>query len=415
MGRGLLIFAVLVTGGLTLILGRPASSQRQMPELTPIVVSGRDADAVVGADTLRRGEVLAQVLTRQALTGNEIAGAVDALREYVNPRLLRAGVEVQVTRTVWDSVLDVTVRVDPDNQVRIYRSEFGWRADLVALPVVVDTIVLAGAINSSLYNSILALDAGSLSLQERIEQIMWGIYRPFQWTIDFGIDLRRGDSYKAVYERHVRPDGTVRPGRVLAVEFTNRGTAYRAFWFDDRGEYFADDGSSMRKVFLKAPVDFRRISSRFNRNRYHPKLGIYRAHLGVDYAANSGTRVSATADGTVTRAGWWGGYGRIVEIRHVNGYRTRYAHMSFIAKGIRPGIRVRQGQLIGHVGSSGLATGPHLHYEMLRNGKQVNPKGVNMPSGVPISDSDMPEYRRIRDRLIRLLNRAGRPGLVSVD
>jgi murein DD-endopeptidase MepM/ murein hydrolase activator NlpD len=117
----------------------------------------------------------------------------------------------------------------------------------------------------------------------------------------------------------------------------------------------------------------------------------------------------------VTRAGWWGGYGRIVEIRHVNGYRTRYAHLSFIAKGIRPGVRVRQGQLIGHVGSSGLATGPHLHYEMLQNGKQVNPKGVNMPSGVPIAESDMAEFGRVRDRLTRLLNRAGTASLVSVD
>lgn len=415
MGRGLLVFAVLVTGGLTLILGRPASSQRQVPELMPIVVSGKQAEPVVRADTLRRGEVLAQVLARQALSNSEIAGAVEALREYINPRLLRAGVAVQVTRTAWDSLVDVTVRIDPDNQVRLYRAGFGWAGDMQPLPVVVDTIVLAGTINSSLYHSILALDAGPLSQQERIEQIMWGIYRPFQWTIDFGIELRRGDSYKAVYERHVRADGTVRPGRVLAAEFTNRGTTYRAFWFDERGEYFAEDGSSMRKVFLKAPVDFRRISSRFSRNRYHPKLGIYRAHLGIDYAANTGTRVSATADGTVTRAGWWGGYGRIVEIRHVNGYRTRYAHLSFIAKGIRPGVRVRQGQLIGHVGSSGLATGPHLHYEMLHNGKQVNPKGVNMPSGVPIAESDLAEYGHVRDRLIRLLNRAGRPGLVSVD
>jgi murein DD-endopeptidase MepM/ murein hydrolase activator NlpD len=415
MGRGLLFFAVLVTGGLTLILGRPASSQRSVPELAAIVVSAKEAERVVGSDTLRRGEVLAQVLARQSMTQSDIAGAVDALRGYVNPRVLRAGVSVRVQRTVWDSVIDVTVRIDADNEVRVYQNELGWSAELMRLEVVIDTLMLAGSIRSSLYNSVLALDAGSLSQQERIEQIMWGIYRPFQWSIDFGIDLRRGDSYRAVYERHVRSDGSVRPGRVLAAEFTNRGQTYRAYWFDERGEYFDDEGKSMKKVFLKAPVDFRRISSNFSRRRYHPKLGIYRAHLGTDYAADTGTRAYSTADGTVTRAGWWGGYGRIVEIRHVNGYRTRYAHLSFIAKGIQRGVRVRQGQLIGNVGSTGLATGPHLHYEMLQNGRQINARSVNLPSGEPISQSDMARFRRIRDRLSGLLDRAQMPNAVRVD
>ncbi len=163
----------------------------------------------------------------------------------------------------------------------------------------------------------------------------------------------------------------------------------------------------MKRVFLKAPVDFRRISSRFARRRYHPALGIYRAHLGTDYAADIGTQVYSTADGTVTRAGWWwGGYGRIVEIRHVNGYSTRYAHLSFIAKGIRRGVRVSQGQLIGHVGQSGLATGPHLHYELLRNGAAIDQRRVDLPSGEPVSAEHLQEYRRIRDRLMGLLDRA---------
>jgi murein DD-endopeptidase MepM/ murein hydrolase activator NlpD len=415
MGRGLLFFAVLVTGGLTLILGRPASSQRRAPELAAIVVTGEQAEPVISSDTLRRGEALALVLARQSLTQTEIAGAVDALRDYVNPRVLRPGASIRVQRTVYDSIMDVRVRIDSDNEVRLYQGELGWSAELMTLDVVVDTLGIAGDIQSSLYNSVLALDAGSLGQQERIEQIMWGIYRPFQWSIDFGIDLRRGDSYKAVYERHVRSDGSVRLGRVLAAEFVNRGKTYRAYWFDDRGEYFDEDGNSMKKVFLKAPVDFRRISSNFSRRRYHPRLGIYRAHLGTDYAANTGTRVYSTADGTVTRAGWWGGYGRIVEIRHVNGYRTRYAHLSFIAKGIRVGVRVTQGQLIGNVGSTGLATGPHLHYELLRDGKHIDARSVNLPSGEPISGARMAAFRRVRDRLNLLLDRAGVRNAVQVD
>lgn len=415
MGRGLLGFAILVTAGLTLILGRPASSERHVPELPAIVVSRRAAETTVSADTLRRGEVLAQVLSRHSLPNPDVASAVEALRAHANPRLLRAGTPVMVQRTAWDSVIDITVRIDPDLQVRLFQDEGGWTSELVELPIRVDTLALAGSISNSLYASIMGLPAPALSQQERIERVMWGIYRPFQWSIDFGIDIRGGDSYRAVYERSVRPDGSVRDARILAAEFVNRGEVHRAYWLAERREYFDDEGKSMRKVFLKAPVDFRRISSRFSRRRYHPRLGIYRAHLGTDYAANTGTRVYATADGTVTRAGWWGGYGRIVELRHVNGYRTRYAHLSFVAKGMRSGVRVRQGQLIGHVGSSGLATGPHLHYELLRDGIAIDQRKVNLPSGNPVSPSERPDFERQRLKLAGLLDSASAPTVSRVN
>ncbi len=415
MGRGLLLFAILVTAGLTLILGSPARSQRRLAELPVIVVSRDAAGTSVSTDTLRRGEVLARLLVRASLAGPDVAMAVEALRAHANPRLLRAGSPVRVQRTAWDSVIDVTVRVDPDREVRIFRDELGWTAESVDLPTRVDTLVLAGTITNSLYHSVMGLPGTTLGQQERIERVMWGIYRPFQWSIDFGIDLRKGDSYKAVYERHIRPDGSVRHARVLAAEFINRGRNYRAYWLPSRSEYFDDEGKSMRRVFLKAPVDFRRISSRFTRRRYHPRLGIYRAHLGTDYAADTGTRVHATADGTVTRAGWWGGYGRVVEIRHVNGYRTRYAHLSFIAKGFRSGLKVRQGQLIGFVGSSGLATGPHLHYELLRNAAAIDQRKVNLPSGKPVAAGERPEFARMRDRLAALLDDAVATGVVRAD
>ncbi len=406
MGRGLLVFAILVTAGLTLILGRPANSERHAQTLPPIVVSRGAAETTISIDTLHRGEALAPVLARLALPGPDVANAVEALRSYANPRLLRAGTPVIVQRTAWDSVIDVTVRIDPDRQVRLFQDELGWTSELIDLPIRVDTLLLAGAIDISLYGSIMELPAPALGPEERIERVMWGIYRPFQWSIDFGIDIRGGDSYRAVYERSVRPDGSVRDARILAAEFVNRGEIHRAYWLDSRREYFDDEGKSMRRVFLKAPVDFRRISSRFSRRRYHPSLGIYRAHLGTDYAADTGTRVYSTADGTVTRAGWWGGYGRIIEVRHVNGYRTRYAHLSFVAKGIRPGVRVRQGQLIGNVGSTGLATGPHLHYELLREGVAVDQRRVNLPSGNPVASTERPEFERQRVKLAGLLDSA---------
>ncbi len=405
MSKGLLAFAVLVTAGLTLILGNPANSQRRSADLDPIVISKGQTEVVSLADTLKSGEVLATVLARQSLSPPQVAEAVSVLSDYADLRRLRAGLQLQVRRTAWDSLLDITIRIDPDHEVRLTPDGPGWLGELSALAFTVDTVLIAGHIESSLYNSIMALPLPSIGAEERIERLMWGIYGPFQWAIDFGIDIREGDSYRAVYERHVRADGSVRQARVLAAQFINRGKTHRAFWFNPREEYYDDEGGSMKRVFLKAPVDFRRISSRFSRNRHHPKLGINRAHLGTDYAAATGTSVYSTANGTVTRAGWWGGFGRAIEVRHANGYRTRYAHLSAIASGIKEGVRVKQAQVIGRVGSSGVATGPHLHYEMLRNGKAIDPRTVNLPSGNPVPQSELASFLSTRERLSAMLER----------
>lgn len=413
MTRGLIAFALLVTGALTLILGQTPGTREALPELPPLVVSRAEAETTVETDTLGRGQTLAGVLSRQGFSGAEVAAVTAALRPQVDLRRLRRGVTVSVARTAWDSVERLAIRVDPDHMVQMRPGDEGWRVEVADVPIQIDTIVLAGRIENTLYASVMALPGVAMSTEERVEQVMWGIYRPFQWSIDFGLDLREGDAYKAVYEREVRPDGSVRDARVLAAEFRNAGETHRAYWFGPRHEYFDDDGQSMERVFLKAPVDFRRISSRFTRRRYHPILHRWRAHLGTDYVANRGTPAYTTADGTVTRAGWWDGYGRIVEVRHVNGYRTRYAHLSRIAKGIRPGVRVRQGQTIGYVGSSGLATAPHLHYELRHNGRAVDPRKVDLPSGQPVATSRMGEFQGVRTRLRALLDRA-EPGRASV-
>lgn len=402
----MILFAFLITGALTVLLGGLPERTHPVPELPALVVSRAAAEPVIAADTLGRGETLAVVLGRQGLAPAEVARLTRALRSHVDLRRLRAGVSVAVHRTPWDSVTRVAVRVDPDREVNLFPATDGWSSEVREISVSIDTLILAGTIETTLYHSVTALPGVEMELRERIEQVMWGIYRPFQWSIDFGLDLREGDSYRAVYERHVRPDGTVREARVLAAEFVNAGRTYRAFWFEPREEYFDGEGRSMRRVFLKAPLDFRRISSRFTRRRYHPVLGRYRAHLGTDYAANPGTPVWSTANGTVTRAGWWGGYGRVVEVRHINGYRTRYAHLSGIARGVRAGVRVSQGQTIGYVGASGLANGPHLHYELRRGGQAVDARTVDLPSGEPISESRMATFRRSRDRLLSLLEAA---------
>jgi len=210
----------------------------------------------------------------------------------------------------------------------------------------------------------------------------------FAWDIDFARDLHPGDRFRAWIEEHYDAEGRYIGATILAAEFVVHNRRYRAVRFEiapGRFEYFAPDGTSMRKNYLRAPLRYTRISSRFSLHRRHPLLGYTRAHRGVDYAAPYGTPVRAVGAGVVTFAGWKGGYGRMVEIRHTNRmHRTRYAHLSRFARGIRRGVRVRQGQVIGYVGQSGLATGPHLHFEFRIRGRAVNPLSIHRKPARPV-------------------------------
>ena len=219
------------------------------------------------------------------------------------------------------------------------------------------------------------------------EQIIGLLDRVFRWSMDFSRQSQPGDTYRVVLEREVRPNGSMRSARILAAELVNGDRPLHAVWFDVHGDgdggYYDLDGESTRAAFIRAPVEFLRISSRFSRNRFHPILRVSRPHVGVDYAAATGTPVMATADGVVTYSGRNGGYGIFVEIRHGEEYTTRYAHLSVAT--VRVGSRVAQGQTIGEVGMTGLATGPHLHYELHRRGSPIDPLTLaDIPTGDPI-------------------------------
>jgi murein DD-endopeptidase MepM/ murein hydrolase activator NlpD len=190
-------------------------------------------------------------------------------------------------------------------------------------------------------------------------------------------------------------------GDIQSVEFTNNGQVYKAHRFVNNGiaGYYDDNGNSFKKAFLKAPLNFRRISSYYSKSRFHPILKSYRSHHGLDYSAPTGTPVSAIGDGKIVFRGNKGGYGRLIVIRHPNGYETYYGHLARISKDVHNGTRVNQGQVIGYVGQSGLATGPHLHYEVRINHKSVNPLALKMPSGESIPDSLMAEFRSFRNQM----------------
>ena len=217
----------------------------------------------------------------------------------------------------------------------------------------------------------------------------------FGWDVDFALDIRKNDSFKVLYEEQFLNGEKFRNGPILAAEFTNQGKTYRAVRYTDENgvsNYYTPEGKSMRKAFLRTPVDFARISSHFNLKRKHPVLNKIRAHKGTDYAAPTGTPIKAAGDGKVTFVGSKGGYGKTVILKHGQRYKTLYAHMSKYGRGIRSGKYVKQGQIIGYVGSTGLSTGPHLHYEFHENGVVRNPVKVALPKAQSVPKKQMPDF-----------------------
>jgi murein DD-endopeptidase MepM/ murein hydrolase activator NlpD len=241
----------------------------------------------------------------------------------------------------------------------------------------------------------------------------------FRWDVDFVLDLRAGDSFKLVHERFAKDGEIVGDGDILAAEFINDGKRFRAIRYTNRAgqaDYYTPEGTSLRKAFLKAPVQFSRISSVFNPNRRHPVLNTIRAHRGVDYAAPTGTQVQAAGAGRVQFRGVKGGFGNLVEIAHAGGVVTRYGHLSSFAPGIKAGQRVEQGQFIGRVGMTGLATGPHLHFEYIERGTYIDPQKAmrRATPGTPVTASERADFERVAAPLLARLDAEGaRPSTVA--
>lgn len=228
----------------------------------------------------------------------------------------------------------------------------------------------------------------------------------FGWDIDFALNLRQGDQITVVFEKLFVENTNIGIGNILSAEFVNRGKSFTAVRFENENghaEYFSPEGKSLRKAFLRTPVDFARISSKFNLKRKHPVLNKIRAHKGVDYAANIGTAVKSTGDGKIIFRGRKGGYGRVVIVQHGQKYSTLYAHLSKFRKGHKVGSRVKQGQIIGYVGKSGLATGPHLHYEFLINGVHRNPLTVKLPDAAPVKKDLLAKFKQQTEPLVAKL------------
>jgi murein DD-endopeptidase MepM/ murein hydrolase activator NlpD len=285
-------------------------------------------------------------------------------------------------------LLGLERQLSESERLQVARADDGFRTHIIEIPVERTVRNATGTITSSLFEA--AREAGVS------DQTAVAIADVFAWDIDFVLDVRTGDRFIVTYEQLAQNGEYLRDGPVLAVKFINQGREFRAVRYVDpegSARYLTPEGRSLKKAFLRAPLEFTRVSSRFNPNRKHPVLNRIRAHRGVDYAAPTGTPVRAAGDARVQFRGVKGGYGNVVELSHAGGVVTVYGHMSRFAKNLRTGQRVSQGQVIGYVGKSGLATGPHLHYEYRVHGVHKDPQKVKLPTAEPLPDVLLADFR----------------------
>ena len=349
--------------------------------------------------TVKRGDSLYLIFKRLGLPQGDLAlmTASKPLRKKL--ARIAPGQELEFYTDAESRLARLVHRSDLLRSLHVSRDGDAFAFEEIVETPDVSVATATGIIDSSLF------EAGQRAgLSDKIIMQMTGI---FAWDVDFALDIRVGDQFALIFEEQFKDREKIGEGPIVAAEFTNRGRRIRAVRYVDatgRSGYFSPDGRSMRKAFLRTPVNFTRISSRFNLKRRHPILHKIRAHRGVDYAAPRGTAVKASGDGKVIFAGRKGGYGRTVVVQHGSVYTTLYAHLSRFPKGIRPGKRVRQGQTIGYVGSTGLATGPHLHYEFRVRGVHRDPLKVKLPKAAPLAKKYMADFREMADPLLAKLD-----------
>ncbi|MDH5201686.1 MAG: peptidoglycan DD-metalloendopeptidase family protein [Nitrospirota bacterium] len=382
------VMAVILLGIAFLII-RTNLIITDKPEQSPC--PDKDYREICG--TITRGETLFDIFKRYSLDIKELFYLKEASANIHKLRELYPGRPYKIIVDENNKINSFTYWINEDSILNIKRNESGFCAEKKDVEYERRIKHIGGTIKDNLI----------LSMGEGKENLMLALQLSdiFAWDIDFTTDLRNGDTFKIVVEGFYLDGEFKKYGEILSAEFLNNGEIYYAYRFeyDGKVDYYDAEGKLLKKAFLKAPLNFRRISSGFTGKRLHPILKIYRPHHGLDYAAPSGAPVSAIGDGTVTFAGYKGQYGKLVVIKHPNNYKTYYGHLSKIEKGITKGIKVTQGQIIGYVGTTGLSTGPHLHYEIRINNKAVNPLAVKMTRGTSIPKPLIARFIRLKSEM----------------
>ena len=359
--------------------------------------------------SVRNGDSLYRIFNRNGLPQTDLHHLVASGEDGKKLKRLRPGQSVAFLRQSDGRIARFHHEVDELTTVQFTRNGNGFTSRVVTREFERQVAVTNGIIKSSLF----------ASAREVPEQVIHQFVDVLEWDIDFARDLRKGDSFSLLFEELHIDGRRVRTGDVLALEFRSQrvGEPIRAFRYTDSSgdtDYYTPDGRSLKREFTRNPLRFNRISSRFSKSRLHPVLRIRRPHRGVDYAAPRGTAVRATGTGRVSFAARKGGYGKTILLAHGNGYSTLYAHLSRYAKGVRRGARVRQGQIIGYVGSTGVATGPHLHYEFRINGVHRDPLTVVLPRAAPLDTRELKRFRRTIGPLLARIDNLGATQLASL-
>jgi murein DD-endopeptidase MepM/ murein hydrolase activator NlpD len=356
--------------------------------------------------TLMRGETATQVFAKLGLQGPEAREATNALAERVDLRSLKAGNQYSAYFNPDSTLASFELVVAGSGRVEMTRAEDRWSASWEPFQRTAELRLLSARLDSSLEAAI--EDAGGpTELAYRMSDVL-------QWDLDFNRDLRVGDHFDVLYEDILLDGSHHDVGRVFALVYDNLGRRHEAYRWDESGTYYDGDGRPMRKMFLRSPLRYSRITSRFTTRRYHPVLHTYRPHYGVDYRAQVGTPVHVTAGGEVVFAGWDGGGGKVVKVRHSGGYLTEYLHLSRFAAGIHQGARVRQGDVIAFTGATGLASGPHLDYRVKRHDGWIDPLSLKSVRAEPIPVARLASFRSWRNQVLAGFQTGVIPSLPSV-
>jgi murein DD-endopeptidase MepM/ murein hydrolase activator NlpD len=399
-GRAKTAYACFIlTGALSLWFATGCEKTRVEADDSDLVAAAElpvDTVRTTHVDTLSSGESLYTSLVSVGLDASQVIRILDVLGKEVNLRSCKPGDSYTAEVDQDGFISNLYYRKGLTELYWVSSDSSGYVVTKDEIPLTAVTRRVEGAIETSLWEAFLALGEDP-EIALKLADILG-------WEIDFVTDPRRGDTFVMIFEELYCRGRRIGIGDVVGVRYVNEGDEHLAFGFADRDgrmEYFDFDGNSVRRVFLKSPLNYRRISSYFSNRRFHPILKIYRPHHGIDYAAPTGTPIVSIGDGRVAYAGWKGGFGRYVEVRHNNVYTSCYGHLSRYGKGVSKGARVSQGQVIGYVGSTGLSTGPHLDFRVKKFGSYVNPLRIDYPKGEPVAEDRKEEFFAVRDVVLK--------------
>ncbi len=379
-------------------ISAPATSET-VDSLTDEGAAAGDGDRWESVE-IGRGQSFYVAMTGAGVSHEDVMQLVKACKPYSNFRRVQSGDVFRIERNEDGALTAFHAELDAEHYLIATRSDSSWQTEIGAYQLERTVRGVKGEIKSSLFEALVE-EGADPQLATQLSEILG-------WDIDFFRDLRKGDRFTLLYEEFTREGRRVRDGRILAARFVNRGHEYSAFLFENKlgfPAYYDENGNSLEKQFLRAPLKYSRISSNFSLHRLHPVYHVYRPHYGVDYAAPTGTPVYATANGTVVNRERRRGNGNYVHLRHGNGYETYYLHLSRFARGLHVGQKVKQGDLIGYVGMTGTATAPHLDYRVKHNGKWLNPRKLDLPPAAPIEAERMARFIQRRDELQAELER----------